>query len=131
MRSKGALTGSATTNSNTTINFGGTINLTTMGVTIGDLIVLRDSAESATAFTRNIVCRITAIPTTASITVAVALTTSAAVVNADWSIVRGFTTYPTVISDATNYPSGSTMYGKQSESGTYSDPTPANVLQAG
>lgn len=130
VRSKGALTGACTT-VGTTANFGGTINLATMGVAVGDMLLLRDTAEAAALFTRNLAARITAIPTATSITVAVAFANVGAVVNADWSIVRGATTYPTAVTDIANYPSGGLMYGKQSETGTFSGGATANVLQAG
>jgi hypothetical protein len=116
-------------------DFGGTINLTTMGVEIGDLIVLRDSSEAADAFARNGAWRIVDVTDSNTIEVAAndasAFPTAGSVVNADWSIVRGATTYHTAVSDPTNYPSGGTMYGKQSESGTFSDASTANLLQAG
>lgn len=118
---------------------GGVINFTTgMGLQPGDILVLRDSSQAADVFTRNRAIRIdgpdddfsfyldptdsSGIPASPSTVV---------VANADWSIVRGATTYPTAVSDPTNYPSGGRMYGKQSESGTFSDSSAANVLQGG
>lgn len=137
VRSKGALTGSATVeNSNPVVVFGGTINFTTMGVLAGDILILRDSTQAADVFSRNRVLRIGSVDAINEITVDDADlnfdgTSTAVVANADWSIVRGATTYPTAVSDPTNYPSGGSMYGKQSESGAFSDSLPANLLQAG
>ena len=133
VRGKGALTGSATTGAaSITVNFGGTINLATMGVVVGDILVLRDTAEAADLFTRNLALRILTIPTSASVTVTTALATAGVVINADWSIVRGSTTYPTAISDPTNYPNGGDMYGKATAAdGTTSDAQTGNRLMSG
>ena len=115
-------------------SFGGTINLTAMGVQVGDILILRDSSEAAGAFTRNLASRIITVNSSTLLTVAVAFTTTAVgIVNADWSIVRGATTYQDIdpIVLGTEYPDGFEMYGKQSEDGTFSDTSTANVLQAG
>jgi len=118
---------------------GGVINFTSMGVQIGDILVMRDSTQAADVFTRNRCLRIIAfdddftvfldptdtsgIPTLPSV---------ATLINADWSIVRGATTYPTAISDPTNYPSGGDMYGKATAAGgTYSNSETGNRLISG
>lgn len=114
------------------------LNFFTMGVQNGDILVLRDSTQAADVFSRNRAIRIdfldddfTLVLDTADTSGIPAAPSTVTVANADWSIVRGATTYPTAVSDPTNYPSGGRMYGKQSESGTFSDSTTANVLQGG
>jgi hypothetical protein len=58
--------------------------------------------------------------------------TGGVVVNADWSIVRGKTTYPTAVSDPTNYPSGGDIYGKVTDTaGLTSDSEIGNRLISG
>ena len=135
VRSKGALTGDCVPVGDAVVDFGGTINLTTMGVEIGDILVLRDSTQAADVFTRNGTWRITDVTDTNTVEVAVngaaAYPTAGTIANADWSIVRGATTYPTAVSDPTNYPSGGDMYGKVTDAGTYSDSSVGNQLLTG
>lgn len=118
VRSKGALTGNATpVDGTTTCDFGGTINLTTMGVAVGDILVLRCTTDAEDDFEGNAAFRIATIPSTTQITVAVAFGTldTNPIPNAEWYICRGATTYPTAVSDPTNYPDGGTMYGKATD----------------
>lgn len=116
---------------------GGTDNFTTMGVAVGDIILLRDSTQAADVFTRNRALRIIAGGTSSNVIVTGDLNfgTGAGIVTvgpADWSIVRGATTYPTVGSDPTNYPSGGAMYGKATDSGGLtSDSATGNRLITG
>lgn len=122
LRSKGGLTGSATDAvGDQTITFGGTINLTTMGVEEGDIIVLLDSTQAADVFTRCGAWRIIAVVSTTEIEVALnglgAYPAVGVIANADWNIYRGATTYHTAVSDPTNYPDGGAMYGKSTNSG--------------
>jgi hypothetical protein len=133
VRSKGALTGSATTGTgNDVVTFGGTINLTTMGVQPGDLLVLRDTTEAADSFARNTCLRIDTVDSATQVTCVQLVVTGGVVVNADWSIVRGKTTYPTAVSDPTNYPSGGDIYGKVTDTfGTTSDSEIGNRLISG
>jgi hypothetical protein len=137
VRSKGVLTGSATDAvGDQTITFGGTINLTTMGVAAGDIIVLRDTTQAADVFTRNGAWRIIAVVSATEIEVATngaaAYPAAGVVVNADWSIVRGATTYHTAVSDPTNYPLGGDMYGKATDNvGEYSNTATGNRLNSG
>lgn len=137
VRSKGALSGSATTSGDENVVFGGTINLTTMGVAAGDILILRDSTQADDVFTRNACFRIDTVASTTAITVidstgALAAIPAGVVANADWSIVRGETTYPTAISDPTNYPSGGAMYGKVTDvDGNYSNAEQGNRLISG
>lgn len=133
VRGKGALTGAATPVIGTgTVNFGGTINLTTMGVEAGDILLLRDTTEAADVFTRNGAWRITSVASSTQVLLAAVVTTSAAVANADWSIVRGATTYPSAASDPTNYPLGGDQYGKvTSAAGVYSNAEAGNRLISG
>jgi len=133
VRGKGALTGSATTTSaSISVTFGGTINLATMGVAVGDILILRDTTEAADTFARNQAVRIANLVTNTELELNAAIVTGGVVINADWSIVRGSTTYPTAISDPTNYPSGGTMYGKATAAaGTTSDAQTGNRLMSG
>jgi hypothetical protein len=133
VRSKGALTGSATTGTgNDVVTFGGTINLTTMGVQPGDILVLRDSSEATDSFARNACLRIDTVDSATQVTCVQLVVTGGVVVNADWSIVRGATTYPTAVSDPSNYPSGGSMYGKVTQAaGTTSDAAVGNALVNG
>jgi hypothetical protein len=137
VRSKGVLTGSASTDGSDLVEFTGTINLTTMGVQVGDILILRDSTQADDVFTRNAAFRIVTISATFQVTVvdetgAAAAIPTGIVINADWSIQRGATTYPTAISDPSNYPSGGAMYGKVTNaSGTTSDTATGNRLISG
>lgn len=122
VRSKGALTGSATTDGSANVQFGGTINLTTMGVTANDILVLRDSSQADDVFTLNCARRIDTVNSATDLDVLGGGLTAGTIVNADWYVVRGATTYPTSVSDPTNYPDGGDMYGKVTDaSGQYSD----------
>lgn len=133
VRSKGAMSGSATTSTGSdVISFGGTINLTTMGVQAGDILILRDSSEADDLFARNTCLRIDTVDTATQVTCVQQVATGGVVVNADWSIVRGKTTYPTAISDPTNYPSGGDIYGKATDAGGLtSDSEAGNRLISG
>lgn len=134
VRSKGATSGDVSLSVGL-CTFGGTINLTTMGVVVGDILVLKDSSQAVDVFTRFGAWRIQSRSGDFEAGLALndegALPANGTVANADWSIVRGATTYPTVVSDPTNYPTGGLMYGKQSESGTFSGAATANTLQNG
>lgn len=136
VRSKSGLSGNATFSGTATVGFDGTIDLIALGVQAGDVLVLRSSAEAATSFTFNAAYRITSVPASYYLVVtgpsgSPALS-GANVPNAEWSIVRGATTYPTAVSDPTNYPDGSTMYGKVTTSaGLDSSGGPGNRLLNG
>ncbi len=106
------------------------------GVVPGDLIRLRDTAEAGNEFKRNRDIRISAVIDDLDMTVSGDLDFGSAgpyvVAAADWSIVRGATTYPSHASDPTNYPNGSAFFGKVSNfAGQFSDATPANKLLDG
>jgi len=139
VRSKGATSGAVTVeDSNSVFVFGGTINLTSMGVQAGDIIVLRDSTQADDVFTRNRALRIVSVDTTNELTVDASAgldfsyPLGGTIANADWSIVRSATTYPTAVSDPTNYPSGGDMYGKATAAdGTYSNAETGNRLISG
>lgn len=115
------------------------LNFFTMGVQNGDILVLRDSTQAADVFSRNRAIRIdfldddfTLVLDTADTSGIPAAPSTVTVANADWSIVRGATTYPTAVSDPTNYPSGGDMYGKTTASdGTYSNSETGNRLISG
>jgi len=137
VRSKGVLTGQALCDGSEVVEFDGTINLSTMGVVAGDILILRDSTQAADVFTRNAAFRIAVVLSTTQISVLdsagdPAVIPSGNVANADWSIVRGFTTYHDAVSDPTNYPDGSLMYGKvTNEDGEFSDSNEGNLLLSG
>lgn len=113
--------------------FTGAVNLTASGVLAGDVLVMRDSTEAATAFLTNQAFRIVSVDSSLQATVTPALDAGAplTLLGADWTIYRGATTYPTAVSDPVNYPSGGAMYGKASNGGTYSDSSAANLLLNG
>lgn len=132
VRSKGALSGNATGDENGLVEFDGTINLTTMGVEPGDILVYRLSSEAADSFLYNCAFRI-AVVRTADVDVepwnGSTFPGLTPVPNAEWYIVRGATTYPDAISDPTNYPDGGTMYGKVTDAaGDYSNAEQGNRL---
>lgn len=134
VRSKGALTGSCIFDGTEVVEFDNTINLATMGVQAGDILVLRSSAEAADSFTFNAAYRIQGVIGTTQLSLLDATGSAPSlagpdVPDAEWSIVRGATTYPTVLSDPTNYPYGGDLYGKMTDaSDNYSDTTQGNRL---
>lgn len=107
----------------------------TSGVTVGDILVLQDSSLAADNFKRFRALRITNVLSATSLQITTTNTDFDAPSGhamSEWTIVRGFVTYPTVVSDATHYPNGSAMYGKISNtSGVYSDSSAANALLGG
>lgn len=113
-----------------------TVDFVVMGVAVGDILVVRDATQDADDFTRNRAVRISSV---AQYVLALdtadtdwGFPTSGVVENADWSIVRGATTYHTAVSDPTNYPSGGDMYGKVTAAdGTTSDSETGNRLISG
>lgn len=116
----------------------GADNFTTMGVAVGDVLVLRDTTQAADVFSRNRTMRITSIfgagtfITVGTADLAFGVGAGGSVLPAQWYIVRGATTYPTAVSDPTNYPSGGAMYGKvTSAGGTTSDAATGNLLVNG
>lgn len=96
----------------------------------GDILVVRDSTEAATAFVRNGSWRIVSLDTDQQATITpTGSGTFTGILNDDWYIVRGATTYHTAVSDPTNYPDGGEMYGKVTDSnGDFSDTTEGNRL---
>lgn len=98
------------------------------GVVAGDHLILRDSTEPATEFTRNQARKITAVVSATALRVdpfgdvdfgnagfSIAVT--------DWEIRRSHLTYPTFATSPTNYPDGSDVYGTVSSvdsAGVYS-----------
>ena len=134
VRPRALMSGAALpTPADVTCNFGGTINLTTMGVVAGDILVLRDTAEAADAFLSNATFRITSVNSTTQVSVTPAFdgAINTSIANADWYIERGATTYPSAVSDPSNYPSGGDMYGKVTSGTTYSNSSAGNKLLAG
>ena len=135
VRSKGVLTGACVENAGdiTYFDFTGTINLTTMGVEAGDILVLRDTSEAADSFLYNRTYRIVQVISATNIEVDASHTdTGHSVPNAEWAIQRGATTYPTAVSDPTNYPLGGEQYGKVTDTdGEYSNAETGNRLISG
>lgn len=111
----------------------GTTDFTAMGVEPNDVLVLRDSSESATGFVRNKAVRIASVTSGTQLElVAGGSGTFSGIIDADWYVVRGALTYPTASSDPTNYPSDGEMYGKVTDSaGLFSDNSAGNLLISG
>lgn len=135
VRSKGALSGNAIPNDGDVVcDFDGTVNLTTMGVQVGDIFVMRCTTDPEDEFVANAAHRIAAVvsPTEIEVEPAFGTFVTAPIPNAQWYIIRGATTYPTAVSDPTNYPSGGALYGKVSDlNGEFSNSDPANKLISG
>jgi len=118
---------------------GSAIDFVVMGVEVGDILVLRDSTQAADVFTLNRAIRIEDFDDDFTLRLVStdtsgipAFPTLATLANADWSIVRGATTYPTAVSDPTNYPNDGEMYGKATNvDGEYSNTAPGNQLFSG
>lgn len=132
--SSGGRTATVTDGDSTVVFASG--SLVSDGVAVGDILVLLDSTQAANVFTRYRCLRIAEVSSATTLKVddpdlSFDAPTGAAV--ATWEIRRGKTTYPTAISDPTNYPTGSAMYGKVADSGTglYSDSTTPNLLLDG
>jgi hypothetical protein len=118
--------------SSTTVTFSSG-SLVTDAVAAGDILVLQDSTEAAGTFHRNRALRIASITDATHLVISSSdLTFGGTVAVSAWTIYKGKTTYPTAISDPTNYPSGSAMYGKvTNSSGVYSDSSTGNQLEDG
>jgi hypothetical protein len=112
-------------------------NLTSAGVQAGDILVLQDgdANEASTEFAHNRGIRITVINSAFELTVSDTIrAVGGTIAISTWKILRGHTTYPTAISDATNYPDGSRMYGKAADTktaGVYSNSDTGNRLSTG
>ncbi len=139
VRSKGATSGNCTESLSEADEFDidGTINVTAMGVTAGDILVLRDTSEAADAFVRNTTYRILAINDASVGSTRLQVERAQpqngdAVPNAEWAIQRGATTYHTAITDPTNYPLGGDRFGKVADvDGEYSNAETGNRLISG
>lgn len=129
----GGRTATVTTTSATVTFSSG--NLTTDGVVPGDMLVLKDASQGDEVFTRFRVLRIATVPTTTSVTVtdpSLDFGSGTPIALSAWTIVRGATTYHTVVSDPTNYPLGGDIYGKMTATnGTYSNAAAGNRLLNG
>lgn len=110
-------------------------NLISAGVAVGDILVLKDGDlnEAATEFAYNRGIRIVSVNSAVELTVAETVgAVGGTVAVATWTILRGHTTYPTAVSDPTNYPDGSRMYGKAANvktDGIYSNSDTANRIR--
>jgi hypothetical protein len=110
-------------------------SLVTNGVTIGDILVLLDSTLADNDFRRYRCLRIASVTDATHLVVTdpdldFGVGVGSGVV-ADWAIYKGARTYPTAVSDPTNYADGSTFYGHVSSGGVYSDATAAHKLNEG
>jgi hypothetical protein len=106
------------TNADSNVSFSSG-SLITDGVQVGDHLIIRDATESATAFLRNKVLEIISIVDATNLRVddpvgALAFGSPGGTAVADWEIRRSHITYPTLASDAANYPDGGNMYGRVS-----------------
>jgi hypothetical protein len=99
-----------------------------------------DTTIALTAFTRYRTIRIANIVSDTVAQVVADLTgdlnfdapSGVAIAAGHWLIYKGATTYPSAISDPTNYPQGGAMYGKVTDSGgLFSDSSPGNQLLDG
>lgn len=123
------------TDGSLSVTFSAGVDLVSDGVARGDILRLRDTSEAATGFTRNRDVMVWDVTSSTTLdlrpTSDVDFGTAGAhvIADTDWKIVRGATTYPTSVSDPTNYPSNGAMYGKVGDSsGRFSDTTDANRL---
>ncbi len=108
------------TNASSTVLFSSG-SLITDGVAAGDILVVRDSSEAATAFKRNRALLVVSVTDASNLVIDTRPgdgtnfgATTAGI--ADWTIYRGESTYHTAGSSPLNYPSGGLMYGKISDS---------------
>ncbi len=108
-------------------------SLVSDGVAAGDIVLLQDGSESDEGYTRNRALRVASITNATHLVVAGSdLDFGGGATVSNWKILKGATHYPTVGTDPSNYPSGSTMYGKASDnSSLYSDSSAANLLKEG
>lgn len=111
-------------------------SLVSDGIAPGDVLVLMDvnQAES-TAFTRYRSIKIDTIDDDTHLSLGgadLSFDAASPVAVAEWEIRRSYLTYPTAITDATNYPANGEMYGKVcSNADEYTDAEDANLLLNG
>lgn len=112
-------------------------NLVAAGVAAGDILVLKDGDlnEGMTEFAHNRGIRIVSVNSGVELIVSDTVrAVGGTIAVATWTILRGHTTYPTAVSDPSNYADGSRMYGKAAEGkvdGVYSNSDIANQLTSG
>lgn len=110
-------------------------SLVTDGVQANDLLVLKDTTEGLTTFKRNRAIKIDSVTDATHLEVVATdldFGTAAPTAYSGWEIRKSFLTYHTAITDPTNYPSGSTMYGKVCSTGDeYTGSVTANKLLNG
>jgi hypothetical protein len=101
----------------------------------GDILILKDSSQGATVFSRYRALRIGGVDDVTLLHVTDAdldFGSPGGVAVVEWEIRRGYTTYPNLASDPTHYPNGSKFYGKVTNtSGVFSDSTAGNKLLSG
>ena len=104
------------------------------GVAVGDTLVLLDATQGDAEFSRFRALLVSDVTSTTTLEVDDAdLDFGGGLAVATWEIRRGATTYPTSITDPTNYPTGGEMYGKVADEGTelYTDGSGPNYLLDG
>ena len=104
------------------------------GVVVGDTLVLLDATQGDSEFSRFRALLVSDVTSTTTLEVDDAdLDFGGGLAVATWEIRRGATTYPTSITDPTNYPTGGEMYGKVASNITneYSDNSGPNYLLDG
>jgi hypothetical protein len=101
----------------------------------GDILVVRDSTEAATAFVRHASWRIESLDTDQVATITpVSSGVFAGILNADWYIVAGATSYEAAAAAVApaSYTAGADIYGKVTDAaGEFSDTTTGNRLLDG
>lgn len=119
----------------TNVEFAATVTLASMGVAVGDILVLKDSTQADDVFTRYGAWRITDVDVgvpevQVAPNAAGAYPAAGTVANADWSIQRGATTR--LSGTSLDYPLGSAMYGAATDAtGDYSNAEEGHRLTSG
>jgi len=106
-------------------------SLTTDGVVANDFMILKDTGEAENTSKRNRAIKILTVDSATQLTITGDQDYGqvGTIAYSGWQIRRSKLTYPTAISDPTNYPDGSAMYGKTSTvADLFTDSTEANRL---
>jgi hypothetical protein len=130
--SSGGRTATVADSSNVVTFSSGDLNAN--GVVAGDTLVLLDATQGDAEFSRFRALLVSDVTSTTTLEVDDAdLDFGGGLAVATWEIRRGATTYPTSITDPTNYPTGGEMYGKVTDEGTelYTDGSGPNYLLDG
>ena len=134
IRSKNVGTPNAYPNAGSdTCNFDAGLDLNSMGVQAGDILVFQDASEPENEFAANRCFRISNVGSATQLSVDGAGFSdpmpSPFIFAVEWQIYRGATTYPTAVSDPVLYPDGSDMYGKVTNAaGNYTNAVQGNRI---